>query len=154
MTSPGDEPVVVNHVGLCVRDLERSRRFYEGVLGFAVERELKVPDDAAGPLLSVEPPVDLTAVYLRRGPFVLELLHFDRAGNPGAVPHAFNAPGLTHISLSVDDVGATLALVPGAGGAVVTTLGSAAVVRDPDGQLLEVLPMAYHRRVTAEAGGR
>lgn len=146
---PGGEAVVVNHVGLCVRDLGVARRFYVDVLGFAVERELRVPDEAAGAFLSVEPPVNLTAVYLRRGAFVLELLHFNRSGNPERPPHPFNAPGLTHISLSVDDLGATLALVPGAGGEVVTRFPGAAIVRDPGGQLLELLPMEYHRQVTA-----
>ena len=31
---------VFNHVGLCVMDRERSRRFYEGLLGFTFWWEL------------------------------------------------------------------------------------------------------------------
>ena len=146
MTEP-PEGTVVNHVGLCVADLERSRRFYTEVLGFVVARELEVPDEAASALLSVEPPVNVTAVYLERGPFVLELLHFDRPGNPPAATRVFNEPGLTHLSFSVDDVEATTALVGPAGGELVTTVSGAVVVRDPDGQLLELLPMAYRRRL-------
>jgi len=135
--------VVVNHVGLCVADLARARRFYEDVLGFVVARELVVPDAAAGPLLAVDAPVGLTAVYLRRGPFLLELLHFDRPGNPEPSPRPFNEPGLTHLSFSVTDLDASLAAVVAAGGTVVTQLGrAAAIVRDPDGQLLELLPVS------------
>lgn len=141
--------MVVNHVGLCVTDLARSQRFYEEALGFVVDRELKVDDAMAAPLLAVDPPVNLTAVYLRQGPFLLELLHFDRPGNPAPLPHPFNAPGLTHLSLSVLDLDATVARVPAAGGTVVRHLPGAAVVHDPDGQIVELLPMSYHHRVTA-----
>jgi len=135
---------VVNHVGLCVSDLDRSRAFYTDVLGFELDRELTVPDQAAGYLLSVEAPVGLTAVYLDRGPFTLELLHFDRPGNPVADDRPFNQPGLTHLSFSVDDLDASVALVPERGGEVVTLIpGAAAIVLDPDGQRLELLPMSY-----------
>jgi catechol 2,3-dioxygenase-like lactoylglutathione lyase family enzyme len=64
-----------------------------------------------------------------------------------------NELGLTHISLSVDDIPATCALVEQYGGTVLheTQLDSASLfVRDPDGQLIELLPMAYAERVAAE----
>jgi hypothetical protein len=67
------------------------------------------------------------------------------------VPHAFNAPGLTHISLSVDDLDITVAGVPAAGGSVVTQMPGAAIVHDPDGRVVELLPMEYHRRVNPAA---
>ena len=49
--------------------------------------------------------------------------------------------GLTHVSLSVSDLGGVLALVDGFGGSVVdgTVSESSAMIRDPDGQLLELL---------------
>ena len=143
----GSDRSVVNHLGLCVTDLSRSRRFYTDALGFVLDRELAVPDAGTGPLLGIDPPVNVTAVYLQRGTFVLELLHFDRSGNPDAVPRPFNQPGLTHVSFSVDDLDAALERVIGAGGEVVKELpGIAAIVRDPDGQLLELLPMSYRDR--------
>jgi catechol 2,3-dioxygenase-like lactoylglutathione lyase family enzyme len=146
--SDGDVPTVVNHVGLCVRDLERSRRFYQDVLGFEPDREMTLPDDATADFLMVARPVNLTAVYLIRGSVVLELLHFDRPDNPEAAVRVFNEPGLTHLSFSVPDLDASVAAVEGAGGQVLTALpGMAAIVRDPDGQLLELLPMAYARRL-------
>ena len=43
---------VVNHVGHCVTDLERSRRFYENVLGFTHQYDLRVPDGPASTLLA------------------------------------------------------------------------------------------------------
>jgi catechol 2,3-dioxygenase-like lactoylglutathione lyase family enzyme len=56
-----------------------------------------------------------------------------------------NEPGLTHLSISVDDVRATAARVVEYGGRIVeeSDLGAALFVRDPDGQLLELLPVAY-----------
>jgi lactoylglutathione lyase len=142
---------VVNHVGLCVNDLDRARDFYVELFGFTVDRELTVPDQSSAYLLSVEPPVGLTAVYLQRGPFTLELLHFDRPGNPVAGERPFNQPGLTHLSFSVDDLDAAVALVPELGGEIVTEIpGMAAIVRDPDGQTLELLPMSYRASLESD----
>ena len=67
--------VVYNHIGLCVTDLVRSRRFYEELLEFTFERELQPPDEGTASLLRVASPVGLTAVYLLRDGLVLEL-HF------------------------------------------------------------------------------
>ena len=137
---------IVNHVGLCVTDVERSRRFYEAVLGFTHQRDLDVPDQAASRLLQVPEPVNVTAVYLERDGFVLELLHFDREGNAPRRERSFTEPGLTHISFSVDDIAAACQLVTEHGGEVLadTDMGGLAInVRDPDGQLIELLPMSY-----------
>lgn len=129
----------VNHVGHCVTDLDRAARFY-AALGFVEDRRLVLPDAVVADFLDVEAPVGLTAVYLALGPFQLELIHYDREGNPPARERRFNEPGLTHLSLDVDDLEATLAALPDAGGEVLRTVpGRAAIVRDPDGQLVEVI---------------
>ncbi|MDQ2651305.1 MAG: VOC family protein [Actinomycetota bacterium] len=134
---------IVNHVGQCVADLDRSIRFYTELLGFEVDRTLELPDAAVSTLLSIEPPVGLRAVYLRRGEFQLELMQFDREGNPSFTERAFNEPGLTHLSVCVEDLDDARARVADLGGAVVTDLGGVVMVRDPDGQLLELLPMSF-----------
>ena len=133
-----------NHVGHCVTDLDRSRRFYEGALGFTHQRALEVPDGVVSTLLRVPAPVGLTVVYLERDGFVLELLHFDREGNAPARERSFTEPGLTHLSFSVDDVAASCAAVAELGGEVLADTdagGRAVMVRDPDGQLIELLPL-------------
>lgn len=132
-----------NHVGLCVTDVERSVRFYSGVFGFAERNRLSVPDGAASKLLRVPAPVGLTAVYLTLGSTVLELLHFDRSGNDPQRDRSITEPGLTHVSFTVDDVAAACDRVRELGGEVLedTDMGGFAVlVRDPDGQVLELLP--------------
>jgi lactoylglutathione lyase len=136
---------VVNHVGLCVTDATRSRRFYENVFGFTHRNTLEVEDAPAARLLRVSPPVGLTAIYLELEGFVLELLEFDRAGNDPARLRSFTEPGLTHLSFGTADISATCELVEAHGGQVLedTALGTTAVlVRDPDGQLLELLARA------------
>jgi catechol 2,3-dioxygenase-like lactoylglutathione lyase family enzyme len=132
---------VVNHVGLCVSDAAASRKFYENVFGFTHRNTLKVDDEPAARLLRVSPPVGLTAVYLELEGFVLELLHFDREGNDVARPRSFTEPGLTHLSFGIADISAICELVVAHGGQVLedTRLATAVLVRDPDGQLLELL---------------
>ena len=131
----------VGHVGLGVTDLDRSERFYVEALGFTRVRELAPPDGITAKLLRVPEPVGLRAVYLSCGPFVLELLHFDREGNAPGHRRVMTEPGLTHLSFTVDDLGATLERVTQLGGQVLedTHVGVAVLVRDPDGQLLELI---------------
>jgi catechol 2,3-dioxygenase-like lactoylglutathione lyase family enzyme len=146
--------VAFNHVGQCVTDLARARRFYVELLGFSVQRELHPPDEPSSRLLRLEPPLGMTALYLARDGFVLELLHFDRAGSPPRRERVVNEPGLTHVSLSVDDLDGVLGRVPEYGGEVLhdTNIGHGVFVRDPDGQLVELLPMSYRERLDAAGG--
>jgi len=143
---------VFNHVGQCVTDLERSKRFYCELLEFSFQREITPPDDMSAKLLGLRPPLGMTAVYLGRDGLVLELLHF---GAPGQTQpyerRGMNEPGLTHISLSVEDLEGVLAKIADYGGEVITgsDIGSGVFVRDPDGQLVELLPMEYRRRLEA-----
>lgn len=134
---------VVNHVGHCVADLDRATRFWCDVLGFTVDRpDLTIPDGIMGPMFDVEGPVGLTARYLRCGDYVHELIRFDRP-DPDPERRSILQPGLTHVSLSVDDVAATVALAREHGAEVVSESTRAAVLRDPEGQLVELLPMSY-----------
>jgi lactoylglutathione lyase len=143
--------VVVNHLGHCVTDLARARRFYEEVLGFEYWRELTPPQKESAKLLGLTEPLESTICYLRRDGFVLELIHY------GADPHrpapkrrTLDEPGLTHISVSCD-VAAVCARVTDYGGEVLTDtdIGVAVFIRDPDGQLVELLPLEYADRVSS-----
>ena len=137
---------VFNHIGHCVADVDRSRRFYEEVLGFEFWRDLEPPDEMTTTLLDLDRPAGLRAVYLRQGEFVLELLGFTGAGTVApARPRVMNEIGLTHLSVSVDDIDATVAKAVEYGGAVIerTNIGLAVMIRDPEGQLVELLPMTF-----------
>lgn len=133
---------VWNHIGHHVANLERSIEFYTNVFGFTVRNRLSVPDTGSAKLLRVAEPVGLTAVYLSLGGAILELLHFDREGNEAARIRPFTEPGLTHISITVDDIAETCKLVRQFGGEVLEDTdmwGKALMVRDPDGQVIEIL---------------
>ncbi len=146
----GSDRVAFNHVGQVVTDLARSRSFYTELLGFEFWREINPPDGTSAQLLGLAPPLGMTACYLRLGGLVLELLHFaspEQSVAPARRP--MNEPGLTHISVSCDIEG-VCGRVGDFGGEVVTStnIGNAVFVRDPDGQLVELLPLAYAEHVT------
>jgi lactoylglutathione lyase len=133
--------IVFNHVGLCVADTARSRRFYEGLLGFTFWWDLEPPDQGTGQLLQLDQPIGLHATYLVRDGLVLELLAYSHRALRTGSDRVMDQTGLSHLSLSVSDLGGVLAAVPSFGGSVVedTVSDQSAMVRDPDGQLIELL---------------
>ncbi|BBZ14819.1 VOC family protein [Mycobacterium branderi] len=132
---------VFNHVGLCVADRERSRRFYEGLFGFVFWWELEPPDDGTDRLLQLNEPIGLRATYLVRDGLVLELLDYARREVHAGPKRAMDQIGLTHLSLSVSDLRDVLEMVDSFGGSVIeeTVSEQSAMIRDPDGQLIELL---------------
>ena len=139
---------VFNHIGLVVSDLQRSKTFYEDVLGFRVWYEDAPVDAATAKLLGLAPPLGVQTCYLTLGECFLELIHFSA---PEATvshrPRSMNETGLSHLSISVDDIRATAARAVECGGEIVESsdLGLALLIRDPDGQFLELLSMNYPR---------
>ncbi|MCV7030027.1 VOC family protein [Mycobacterium sherrisii] len=136
-----DHRTVFNHVGLCVADTARSRRFYEGLLGFQFWWELDPPDGPTAKLVQLPEPLGVHATYLVRDGFVLELMDYSAREVHAGAERVMDQIGLTHISLSVSDLPGVLAQVASFGGAVVdgTVTDAMAMIRDPDGQLLELL---------------
>jgi len=132
-----------NHTGIVVTDLERSKRFYEEVLGFRFWYEITPPDEMTAKLSSLEPPLGVTASYYVLEGFVIEFLHYSE---PGAIKpfrtRTMDEPGLTHLSIGVDDIYATAKKAVEYGGEIIddSDVGAAIFIRDPDGQLLELLP--------------
>jgi lactoylglutathione lyase len=141
---------IYNHTGQVVTDLARAKRFYQEVLGFRFWYEITPPDEPTAQLNGLQPPLGMTASYLTLDGFVLELLHY---AAPGAAapyrPRTMNEPGLTHLSVAVDDIRATAAKAVDHGAQIVdgSDIGVAIFIRDPDGQLLELLPTTYRDRL-------
>ncbi len=141
--------VLFNHVGVCVTNIERSRRFYTEALGFVYWWELEVPDGPTGQLMRLSPPLATTAVYLVLGRFVLELIHYAEGGTRQAPERVMNNTGLTHLSLAVDDMPAVLEKVEANGGSILadTDIGGLAImIKDPDGQLIELTTHGFRER--------
>ena len=142
----------VSHIGICVTDLERSLAFYRDLLGFEECSRAPFAGEPVDRLLSLED-TRLDAVWLERDGTRLELLRFDAPGTAASTtPRPMNTPGLTHLSLRVDDLDATLADVRArdAQGACVldetriddARHGIAAIfVLDPDGMRVELVQM-------------
>jgi lactoylglutathione lyase len=138
---------VYNHTGQVVTDLARSKHFYQEVLGFKFWYEITPPDDMTAKLCGLTPPLGVTASYLTLDGFVLELMHYSAPGATAPfAPRTMGDPGLTHLSISVDDVRGTAERAAEHGGTIIeeSDVGGAAIfIRDPDGQLLELLPTAF-----------
>ena len=139
-----------NHTGQVVTDLERSKTFYQEVFGFRLWYEISPPDQPTAKLTGLTPPLGVTASYLTLDGFVLELMQYSA---PGATApfraRTMNEPGLTHLSISVDDARATAERAAEWGGEIIedSDVGVALFVRDPDGQLIELLPVSYRDRL-------
>jgi lactoylglutathione lyase len=133
--------VTFSHVGHCVRDVEVSRAFYVDVLGFEKVMELDVSGSHSAKLLRLPDPIEMLAVYLKRDGFVLELLAFTQPETGSSRERSITEPGLTHLSLGVEDLDATCTAVIAHGGAVLeeSRLPSAVFITDPDGQMIELL---------------
>ncbi len=139
-----------NHTGHVVTDLARSKQFYQEVFGFRFWYEITPPDVPTAQLTSLTPPLGVTATYLTLDGFVLELMHYSAPGATAPFrPRTMNEPGLTHLSLSVDDVNASAAAAVEYGGQLIeeSDIGGALFIRDPDGQLIELLPVSYRERL-------
>jgi catechol 2,3-dioxygenase-like lactoylglutathione lyase family enzyme len=137
----------IAHLGICVSDLERSRRFYRDGLGFKEVARLETSSAPTRQLLQLKD-VALRAVFLERDGLRIELLDFERPGTTaGERPRPINRLGLTHLALRVDDVEATIAALERAGASWLegTTIDNpefqarAAMVLDPDGMRLELI---------------
>lgn len=130
-----------SHIGLCISNLDRSLAFYRDGLGFAEVGRLDVTGEAAETLLQIHD-VDLGAVFLERDGVRIELLHYRHPSHRGSgEPRPMNALGLTHLSLRVDDLDATLASLEAAGARALraSRTDHAVFVTDPDGIRIEIL---------------
>ena len=135
-----------SHIGICVSNLERSRQFYEELLGFDFASELEFAGEPSATLLAI-PDVKFKAVYLQREGVRIELLHYATPGHQhGDAPRPMNRLGLTHLSLRVDGLEALLERLRAAGVRVLDAsniynaelAAGAIMITDPDGTRIEL----------------
>jgi catechol 2,3-dioxygenase-like lactoylglutathione lyase family enzyme len=133
-----------SHFGLCVRDLERTLRFWCDGLGFAIAERFEVGDEFGG-ALEVEGRVDCVSQFIRKDALAIELLAYRSPGAVGAPSTRRNQLGLTHLSLYVEDVAAAVQHLVARGGKLLpaTHAENDAVelvfVEDPDGVRVELI---------------
>ncbi len=148
-------PVRYSHTGFCVVDLDRARRFYTEALGFTEVLAFDVTGPEAARLMGLPEPVRLRVVYLRLDGFVLELLAFDDPPPEQPTDWSIRRPGLTHVSVMVDDLDAACARVEACGGRVLgrRRVAGALFVEDPEGRPLELLAPGSPLVATLHPGG-
>jgi catechol 2,3-dioxygenase-like lactoylglutathione lyase family enzyme len=139
------------HVNICVRDMERSIRFYQD-LGFTKVNDFILDDPSVGDALGLKVK-KLRGVFLRLGDDpgspVLDLVQFIDPPPQGQPYPTLNNIGICRIAFTVDDIDRTYAdllakrvecLAPlkkikGPDGATIGVV----CFRDPDGAILELL---------------
>jgi LAO/AO transport system kinase len=89
--------VVVDHIGVAVRDLAAAARFYERVLGLSATAPESVPDDG------------VTAAFVPLGSTRIELLEPATADGPVARFIERRGEGIHHIAVAVPDLAGALA---------------------------------------------
>lgn len=88
---------VLDHVGIAVSDLQASLAFFRDVLGLHVEASEVVVSQR------------VRATFLSTGPSTLEMLEATAPDSPIAKFLEARGPGMHHVALRVDDIGAALA---------------------------------------------
>lgn len=117
--------LALHHASVLVQDLDRSKRFYEDVLGL-----LPAPD---------RPSKAFDGIWYDVGPGQIHLIVAEAAGE-GSVPGAY--PGRQrHIALKVGNLDALKDRLAKAGVATTASQSGRPVVfcRDPDGNILELM---------------
>lgn len=136
----------LTHLGICVSDLDRSRRFYCDVLGCHEVGRLELEGNDLDKLNQMEH-MKACVSYIERDGWRLELMEFPSPGLAGRKgPRPMNEVGLTHLSFRVDDLDAVCSSIEAAGGSVlretlIEVPGPTKVIMvlDPDGQRLELI---------------
>jgi catechol 2,3-dioxygenase-like lactoylglutathione lyase family enzyme len=139
------------HVNICVRDMERSINFYQG-LGFTKVNDFTLDDPGVGDALGVKAN-KLRGVFMRLGSDpnvpVLDLVQFIDPPTQGQPYPTLNNVGICRIAFAVDDIDKTYAdlqakrvefvaplkKLTGPGGAKIGVV----CFKDPDGTVLELM---------------
>jgi catechol 2,3-dioxygenase-like lactoylglutathione lyase family enzyme len=145
----------LHHIGITVKDLEASIRFYHDVLGlrFSNEPSPWFEGPELGPAVGV-PGAALRQVSLLVGDTTLELLEYKSPPSDTTGPLKSNNLGASHVAFLVDDIEAKKAELEDKGiefysGVNAVDEGVLAGWRwvyfqDPDGYPLELVEVAYY----------
>jgi catechol 2,3-dioxygenase-like lactoylglutathione lyase family enzyme len=153
----------LHHVGITVKDLDASIRFYHDVLGlqFSNEPTPWFEGEELGAAVGV-PGAALRQVSLLLEGTTLELLEYKRPPSETAAPLKSNNHGASHVAFLVDDIVATKVDLEAKG---IQFYGPVNVVdegvlagwrwvyfEDPDGYPLELVEIAYYHDQERRAG--
>lgn len=139
-----------SHIGIAVKDLERSRRFYTDVLGFTQFYQLDFENNEVAATMEQEGV--FRSAMLTRKDIRIELLQWVDVPVTGSGQRKpMTELGVTHLCFRVDSIDDVIDAVAAAGGTVVeqtrTVLGDPAdaaaprlvYLTDPDGIRIELM---------------
>ncbi len=137
-----------SHLALCTSDIERSLTFYTEALGFVLAQSIEALGPPFDTLMEL-PGTTCSVRQLTCGDVMLELIGFPGSEVEGQAERGpMNQRGLTHITLSVDDIDAVAAQVAQYGGSVhdetriESPFGPILFCTDPDGVRIELIQPA------------
>jgi catechol 2,3-dioxygenase-like lactoylglutathione lyase family enzyme len=153
----------LHHVGITVKDLDASIRFYHDVLGLEFSNEPSPWFDAPELGLAVGVPgAALRQVSLLLGDTMLELLEYKSPPSETAGPLLSNNTGASHVAFLVDDIEAKKTELENQGiefYSAVNTVDEGVLAgwrwvyfEDPDGYPLELVEAAYYNAEEREEG--
>lgn len=149
----------VHHAGVTVSDFEAAVRWYHEHFGFLLVTEMTLEGESADQLAALYGRTGLTVRFgfMRgRDGSILEVFQFDPP--EPASPAVWNRPGYTHVAISVSDVHGWVRRLTERGVEFVTepqfTAGAHWVfLRDPDGNLVELIDLHHNRLALTHLGG-
>lgn len=153
----------MHHVGITVKDLDASVRFYHDVLGLPLTQEPSPWFDspALGPAVGV-PGAELRQISLQLGSTTIELLEYRNPPSETTAPIASNNIGASHVAFLVDDIHAKKAELEAKGITFFSEVNSVdegvlagwrwVYFSDPDGYPLELVQVAYTNAEERQAG--
>jgi len=140
----------LNHVGLTVKNLEASLRFYREVVGMKVEPSFALKNGGFA-RLTRNPAAAIKGAYVLAGTFRLQLLEYTAGGGTAQHIHHNNS-GSPHMSFGVPDVEAKYLEVQAMGWPKIISDIEEVVprfrsfyVEDPDGVPVEFFQMTAQR---------
>jgi predicted enzyme related to lactoylglutathione lyase len=153
----------VSHVGIGVTDMDRSIGFYECALGFHRAAAVIGGQESAR-LVGLAGEVRFYSQFMELEGRLVELVRFEQPATRRGPIKQFGQTGLTHLSMRVDDLDATLARVRQFGGTVMedsfTRVDMADGIKgriifctDPDGTRVELMEFPDTIRFDLPAGG-
>ena len=136
-----------SHAGICVRDLDRSLRFYCDGLGFEKAEVFELDSTIAPGLeraLEARGEVAITSQFIAKDGMRIELLHFRDRDATGAPSKTRTQLGLTHLCFVVQNVDVAAERLLEYGAIVLDATRSEpgtdiVFVMDPDGVRIELM---------------
>jgi catechol 2,3-dioxygenase-like lactoylglutathione lyase family enzyme len=153
----------LHHVGITVKDLDASIRFYHDVLGLEFSNEPSPWFEGEELSRGVGVPgAALRQVSLMAGDTTLELLEYNSPPSETDQPLQSNNRGASHVAFAVDDIEATKAELEAKGIEFYSSVNAVddgvlagwrwVYFKDPDGYPLELVEVAYYREEDRRAG--